>query len=122
EGSFEDFLTMDAAFVKMKDKTNIANYRADHLIKQRDYFFLNGKEIEYNFVMRFENLHNDLKKLTEQLKLPSNFFEIHVNISKKKYKHYSYFFNKERKKMIENIYPDDIQYLGYCFEDKRTLL
>lgn len=121
-GSFEEFLTMDAAFGKMKDKTEIANYRADHLTKQIDYFFINGDEIRYDFVLRFENLQGDLNAVSTQLGLPSGFFDKQINTSKKKYEHYSYFYSKAKRKLVENKYAADLQFLGYIFEDKSSII
>jgi hypothetical protein len=120
--SFSNFLSMSGNFEIMKDTSNIGNYRADHLKTQKDYFFLNGKEITYDFVLRFETLFQHLGDLTQRLKLPSNFFKKKINTSKKEFKHYSHFYSMEDIDLVEKIYGEDLDFLSYNFEDRRNIL
>jgi hypothetical protein len=119
--SFENFLNMTGQFEKMKNKDDISEYRADHLKTQKDYFFLNGNKIEYDSVIRFENISDGLDNVSLQLNLPSDFFSRKENVLKKKYKHYSLFYNQKRKELVENNYSSDIDFLEYQFEDKKSL-
>ena len=120
--SFSNFLNMSGAFKMMKDTSDLRKYRADHLLKQRDYFFLNNKQIDYDCVIRFESISKGLQTLISHLELDPSFFEKKKNVSGKKYKHYSHFYTKERKALIDSKYGDDLQFFGYHFENKKQLV
>jgi hypothetical protein len=120
--SFENFLNMSGQFDIMKNTKSISDYRADHLRKQIDYFYLNGNKIEYDNVIRFENISTGFQNLALQLNLPLYFFSRKENVLKKKQDHYSFFYNQKRKRLVEDKYLFDIDFLGYQFEDKRNFL
>lgn len=71
-----------------------------------------GKYKEKTYIIRFENLQQDLdficdKFSIEKIKLP------HKN--KTKHKHYTEYFDDETKATVAERYLDDIQYMNYKF-------
>lgn len=83
---------------------------------------MNGKEIEFQKVIYFENLQRGLGEVRKDLKLHEEFFTKKRNVGKKIFDHYSHFYNFKRKKIVETLYKEDIKYLNYEFEDKRNFL
>ena len=117
--SFFNFINKKGKFHRVLTEKNSDFYRGDHLNKQIDYFFLNGVQIEYEKVITFENLSKELPSLASDLKLPPSFFDQRVNISVKKISHYSKFYNRKRRKLINKRFISDINFFGYQFEDER---
>lgn len=73
----------------------------------------NGNQI-VDFVGRFENLKNDLKTVSNVIgvALPANFYhEIPTH-----HKHYMKMYNEETKKIVNDLYKDDINYFQYTFK------
>ncbi|WP_417620288.1 sulfotransferase family 2 domain-containing protein [Oceanihabitans sediminis] len=122
EDSFCNFLQKRGRFMRSLTDNSSSNYRGDHLYKQIDYFYLNNKLINYDKVMRFENLKNELPELEKDLNLKEGFFKKKYNVNSKPNKHYSTFYNNKRKQLVNNLYQEDIQFLGYTFEDKKSIL
>lgn len=120
--SFENFMNLSGAFEIIKDRNNPKTFRADHLNKQHDYFFLNGKPIIYDKIIRFENIYNGLKELKEVFNLPRDSFNRKNNASKSNFAHYSHFYNTKRKRLVEEKFGEDLDFLNYDFEDKRSFL
>jgi hypothetical protein len=120
--SFSNFLLSKGKFKNILTVKDYRNYRGDHLNTQYDYFFINGNEIAYNRVLRFENLETDLKSLCEDLELKNHFFNKKINVAKKTKKHYSYFYNKSKIKLLSLVFKNDLEFLNYSFEDKRNLI
>lgn len=119
--SFYNFLNKKGKFHKqLTDRTSI-KYRGDHLYKQIEYFFLNNKPIEYNRVLRFENLDKELLLLEKDLNLEKGFFNKKYNVNNEEKKHYSKFYNTRRKQMVDKFYEEDIKYLNYTFNDKKNI-
>jgi chondroitin 4-sulfotransferase 11 len=70
---------------------------------------------EIKFVGRFENLQNDFNDVCDNigiLRIPLN----KINVSK--HAHYSTYYNKKSKKIVENFYKKDINRFGYSFENR----
>lgn len=119
--SFENYIKRQGKFKNRLTNKDIS-YRGDHLNAQKDYFFLDGDLIQYDRVIRFEDLHKGLKKVVQDLNLSTDFFKIWDNVnSTKEYDHYSHFYNRKRRKMVENYYLKDLEFLGYNFENQRDL-
>lgn len=118
-GSFKDFVNAEGKFKKRLTVKN-KSYRGDHLNTQKSYFFLNGNLINYDMVLRFENLKNDLPILANRLKLAPDAFGKKKNQSKSKLKHYSHFYNSRRIKEFEKVFQEDIDFLDYSFDDQRN--
>lgn len=120
--TFKNFLNRRGKFEKILTVKNGNFYRGDHLNKQIDYFFLKGEKIKYNKILRFENLETELPELAKDLNLLPLFFDKKVNVTDKKLKHYSAFYNSYRKKLVAEKYSADIKFLGYDFTNKKNLI
>ena len=120
-GSFKDFLMKKGDYFQIMNFCD-RQYRGDHLKKQIDYFFLDGKRINYNCVIRFEKLQDGLNKVIKDLSLSQSFFDVKINSSKKKLSHYSFFYNPKRKKLVEKLYKEDADFLDYSFDDRKSFL
>lgn len=118
--SFENFLKAKGKFERILTIKDYWTYRGDHLVNQLDYFKLNDSIIEYDLVLRFESLTEDLETLCSRLALPSNFFIKRVNTNTNKKKHYSKYYNTKLKEMVEQKYWNDLSFLNYSFNDKRN--
>ncbi len=77
---FSNFLIGGGKFKESFSRDRDYNL-SDHLTKQKEYFFYNGSEIEYDKVIKFEELGNELKKLASTIRSSSIKFQ-----RKKKYK------------------------------------
>ena len=115
--SFSNYLNGKGKFEKVLSEKNIL-YRGDHLYPQKEYFFYNGKIIDYDSVIYFEEIKKGLNKVCSDLSLPSTFFDRKINMGKRK-KHYSFFYNKKRIKLVEELYNDDLEFFDYSFKDKK---
>jgi hypothetical protein len=71
-----------------------------------------GEELDIDFIGRFETLEEDVKKVCEELDLP---FKRLPHKNKSNRKHYKKYYDDNTKKIIEDIYKEEIQLLGYEF-------
>ena len=72
-----------------------------------------------NFVGRYENLKEDFRLVCEMIGVPfisENFPHEKKSVGRK---HYSHYYDDTTKKMVEDLYHDDIDRFGYKFEDHR---
>src|SRR5690606_18602072 len=120
--SFKNFILRKGRFKTVLTNNNTTDYRGDHLNTQKDYFFLNGKEIQYDRVLRLETIKDDFKSLGEDLKLKSNFFQHTTKKAIIKFSHYSVFYNQRRKHLVASLFGDDLKYLKYTYEERKTVL
>lgn len=120
KGSFNDFIQKKGQFKDILTDNNNMFYRGDHLINQTDFFYINGK-LKVDNILRFENFTDDINFLIKKLNIEEE-FNIHEKKSKKRYKHYSFFYNNSKRKIIEEKYQKDIEILDYTFEDKKNRL
>jgi Sulfotransferase family len=109
KGKFRESLSRETDF-------NIA----DHIYAQSDYFKLGGTAIEYDKVIRFENLEEGLHELATDLSMPPEVFKKKENVNKKRFRHYSVFYTRGRKKLVDRIYAEDIELFDYTFIDNRN--
>jgi hypothetical protein len=112
KGSFYELMNHQGVY-KLKSQQNPLFFLEDHLRTQKDYFKLDGGLIEYDRVIKFENISNGLDKVIEDLNLPSGFFEKKVNVTKNKKRHYSSFYSKKDKALVEKNYEEDITFFNY---------
>jgi hypothetical protein len=77
--SFKNFLNAKGKYEKILKVKDYETYRGDHLTPQISYFYLNGKSISYERVLRFENLNTELKLLCSDLSINPNMFSHKVN-------------------------------------------
>ena len=101
----------------MLTNRDVKEYRGDHLLAQTDFFDLEG-DYKIDFLGRFENLQQDLKKLNKQFSFSSP-FEHHAKKNDKRLNHYSLFYTTNRRKLVERNYEKDLSALNYSFEDQK---
>lgn len=119
--SFTHYIKANGAFRDSLTKPSL-DFRGDHLNPQRDYFFLHDAPITYDRVVRFEALAQGLAKVDGDLRLPFALIARHKNQYTKKLPHYSHFYTKKRKILVQSKFHQDITFLNYSFEDNRTSL
>lgn len=120
--TFYNFIKRQGKYKKILSEYDKPSYRGDHLNNQSSYFFINGKEVKYDKVIRLENYNEEIKDLKLDKELVERFLINKTNIGKNTPKHYSFFYNKKRKKLIEKTYKIDIDYFNYYYEEKKTFL
>lgn len=119
--TFSNYLNKKGNFKKILNDDSSAFYAGDHLNLQKSYFFLNGNKITYDTVIKFDDLNTGFKKVIKDLNLKENFFSNKLNqINKKNGLHYSFFYNNKRKKLVQNIFNEDIIFFDFKFEDKKS--
>ncbi len=118
--SFGNFMQAKGKFFKVLNVKDM-NYRGDHLKSQTEYFHYKNQLVNYDKVLYFENLEEDLNEVIKALELSQTFFDKKINKRKaKKINHYSYFYNFYRKGLVKKIYYQDISFFNYSFENKKT--
>lgn len=117
KGSFKDFIYKQGPFQAILNFRENMHYRGDHLLKQTDFFDLSGLN-SIDFIARFENLSEDFNHIISQLNINKE-FNVKENISKNRHSHYSYFYTKTKRKIVEELYGEDISILNYKFDDKK---
>ena len=76
-------------------------------------FFDVDYETKYDFkTIRFENLNSDFEKFCADVNLPNLKLE-HVNAST--HKHYTEYYDDKTRKIVAEIYAEDIEKYGYKF-------
>ncbi len=96
--SFEDFI------LNLKE-SGFGNYI--HLKLQSEYL-INDKEINFDFIGRFENFKTDCQLVFEKLNIP--FTNVHERISSK---NEPYHYTNEMKDIVYNLYKDDFNNFSY---------
>ena len=119
--SFRNFLNKKGKYSEiLTDKTK-KSYAGDHLYLQKDYFYLNGKRINYDREINFQFLKESLSLVVDDLSLQTSFFSERLNTSAaNKKKHYSYFYNNKTKELVDKIYWEDIDFFGFEFDERKT--
>lgn len=115
KGSFKDYITKSGDFKKVLSNNSVKEYRGDHLLQQTDFFDFK----QMDFIGKFENIDDDINQLKDILHLDKN-FDNHAKKSEHRKYHYSLFFNKNKKQLVEKYFKNDIDLLDYTFTDKRT--
>lgn len=119
EGSFNDFINKTGNFTEVLTNNEDKKYRGDHLLNQTDFFDFEGK-YSVDKIIRFENLNIELPEFFKTLDINKIFENIHEKKSIKKIKHYSHFFTKSKRRLIEINYNKDINQLEYSFKDRKS--
>lgn len=114
EGSFEDFIYKKGPFNKILNDNSIMEYRGDHLKPQTDFFDFEGI-YKPDFIGRFEKLNKAVNQINEKLGIKQE-FNVHVQKGQYKKVHYSKFYSKEMKSLVENLYKNDLSKLDYKFK------
>jgi hypothetical protein len=119
--SFTNFLYKKGKYKKILNDNSKNYFVGDHLYPQKDYFFLDGKRINFDVEIDFDDLENGFKKITKDLGLKNDFFKYNLNKTKKDNSdHYSYFYNNKRKLIVQNLYKEDIDFFGFEFVDLKN--
>ena len=70
-----------------------------------------------NYVGRFENLRNDLAKILQDLRLPSNYNLPHKTASThREHQDYKKYYDNYSVSLVEEYFHKDLKLLGYSFE------
>lgn len=76
--------------------------------------FIKPIQESLNFVGRYERLNDDVKELSKlisiRIKLP------YINESEEREFTYEKYYNKDTKEIVEELYKEDIDILGYTYE------
>ena len=94
----------------------VLSFPAEHL-NTPFYLDSKGKPIA-DLYIRYENLEEDYKKLCNQLGIPHKKLPRLKTKTRKDKSHYSRFYNEKTKKIVEDMFKNQIEYFGYCFEEK----
>lgn len=115
--TFKEYIYKSGNFKEALTNKESRNYRGDHLLQQTDFFDIDGF-FNLNFVGRFENLMGDLDVIKSKLNISKNFSR-HDKKNLKRFKHYSQFYNLTKKRLVEEVFPNDINKLGYSFNHNK---
>ena len=117
-GSFKNFILGKGIFKNALTEGSDMYNRACHKWKQTDFFSRKG-DYELDFIGRFENLQDDIEHINSVLGIEKK-FDNHSNKSKNRVNHYSFVYNRQNRDLISNFYREDIEGLGYTFDNKRN--
>jgi hypothetical protein len=73
---------------------------------------LNFIKCRIDYIVRFENLHEDLRHIAQYLNFPEIEYP-HLNFSDKG--HYRQYYNYQTRKLVEEKYKESLTQLGYTF-------
>jgi hypothetical protein len=86
-----------------------------HFRPQVDYICLAKNRSGLDFIGYFENLEKDFAYICEQIKVNTTLQELNRNSSRKR--DYRDYYTPETRQIVERIYADDIELLGYSFDN-----
>jgi len=121
QDSFENFSLKRGNFYKILNDTRQSYYCGDHLYLQKDYFFLDGKQIKYDTVIDFNNISEGFHQVIKDLDLNLDFFEKKSNVAKRQKEHYSYYYTLKSKRLVHKLYQEDINYFNFKFTNKTRI-
>ncbi|KPA18984.1 Carbohydrate sulfotransferase, 8-13 [Candidatus Magnetomorum sp. HK-1] len=78
---------------------------------QVDFITNNDGEIILDFIGRFENYNNDIKKISSQLGVELDV----LNFNKSEHEHYRNYYTEKTKKIVEDRFMNDIKCFNYHF-------
>ena len=107
--SFEEFILL------FLDEQNI--YKFEHLVPQVYWLMDKNKELNIDFIGRFENLENDYNTISKWLKNTTSL--MHLNKTKQKTKT---LFSEEMLEIINKLYYGDFMQLNYEMKTKEFYL
>lgn len=90
------------------------DYRFKAHVAEQHHCYLHEGEPFYDFMGRLENLKNDWPVVARRIGLPDAL----PKKNRSGAKHYSHYYDKDTKEMVEQIYRKDLEYLQYKFEEK----
>ena len=116
-GSFRDYILKKNNFEKVLTDRSFKEYRGDHLYSQSHFLMPHKKD--FNYIGTFENFNTDIQKICEALNLKWN-TQLHEKKNSNRKSHYSLFYNRSKKKLVDSIYSDDLKNLGYSYTEKKV--
>ena len=78
---------------------------------------IDGK-IAVDFIGKFENIQKDIKKITKILNLPKSKFSL-PHEKKGNTKDYLNLYNKESKKLVQEIWEEEFKLFNYSFPKRK---
>jgi Txe/YoeB family toxin of Txe-Axe toxin-antitoxin module len=120
KGTFSEYLNKQGGFKEIFTNQNNADYRGDHLWPQTDFFDLEGP-LRLDYIGKFENFPKEINFILKELQINKT-FDSYENRQEKLLKHYSDFYNRRTKRLVENVFKNDIQLLKYDFNMKTPLI
>ena len=128
-----------AELIRAKDWDQLSQFDRYHLIPQVSFipnkaseYFHNQKLLhkrECPFIGRFENLNEDFSVLQKVLGMPYKPLIDNVgytaDVTRRKSDgkvHYSHFYDNKLRRLVEEIYSEDIERFGYSFEESGSRL
>lgn len=119
-GSFKDYILKKGVFKDVLLDNNNKNFRGDHCWNQTDFFYSEG-DLAVDYVGRFENLKSDFSFIQKKVGINKPFHK-HEKKNDSRYGHYSKFYTKSKKELVENVYRKDLEKLNYSFDEKKKYL
>ncbi|WP_431111012.1 sulfotransferase family 2 domain-containing protein [Winogradskyella poriferorum] len=119
--SFENYMNRTGDFIEVFNNSEVPEYRGDHLLSQIDFFDLQGS-LKLDKILRFESLNVEMNELLSEIGINKKFNSFENVSAKRNSKHYSKFYDKKSRLMVDKTYKKDIDLLGYSYLDKRNLL
>jgi hypothetical protein len=116
-GSFKNYVNKTKEYEGILTDKTVNKYLGDHLLPQTDFFDFEGA-YKLNFIGRFENFTNDIKRVMGDLSIDRT-FDAFQNKSVR-IKDYSKFYTNSQKQMVEEKFKRDIELLEYEFTDNRS--
>lgn len=120
EGSFVEYINRTGEFNKILSDNSVMTFRGDHLVPQTNFFDFEGN-YKMDFIGRFEQIDKAVFYINKKLGIDKA-FNVHVQKGAyKKKRHYSHFYNKENKLLVEQYFQKDIEKLGYKFKKQSKI-
>lgn len=86
-------------------------YIINHYIPQYKFVMDKDNEIMVNFLGKFENFSQDIKKIMKTLNINVPIIKLNATI----HKHYTHYYDKETIKMVEEMYKKDLELFNYVY-------
>lgn len=115
--SFKNYITAQGDFKRIFSNPEQPGYKGNHLLPQSDFFAASGK-YAVDYVGDFENLQQHMRNVAEKLNINRPFTQ-RINGSTSRHPHYSSFYTTSRKRLVEEIYKEDIERFQYKYEDRK---
>lgn len=91
----------------------------NHVLPQTNFLKNKQGRVDMNFIARFENFEEDVENIFKKIGVSSELTLPKFNASFNNYLKYTQpywsFYNKKTKRIIENMYAEDIETFGYEF-------
>jgi hypothetical protein len=108
---YELFLEQLSKEWKTKSNRHTATHTAPYLSDITD----NNGNYLVDFVGKLENIDHDFAVVCKELNIENKSLS-RLNLTSSKTKHYSRFYTKKAKQIVEDLYKNDIKEFGYTFK------